>query len=97
MRPLYSLAASEHLGPSFHNYSVVAASLQKWRVYNSTKNKTTTIKLIDVLGRIVYTNIAKINDGRNTIEINTTNVSKGIYSLELTTDKATETKRGVIE
>lgn len=65
--------------------------------YITEKAQTINIRVFDVMGRIVYTNQSKVNSGYNPIELSIPNVSKGIYTLELTTETGRQTEKLVIE
>ena len=65
--------------------------------YTATKNQKVNIKLVDVLGRVVYSNEIAINSGNSPIEMNLQNVKKGIYFFEFATENGTQTEKLVIQ
>lgn len=65
--------------------------------YTSAKNQKVSVKLIDMLGQVVYTNELKVTNGINPIEINVQNLKKGIYLFEYITEKGKQTEKLVIE
>ena len=65
--------------------------------YSSAKFQKVTMKLMDVMGRVVYANETKVNTGGNPIEMNLQNVSKGIYSLEFVTESGKQTQKLIIQ
>lgn len=65
--------------------------------YTSTKAEKVSMKLIDMLGRIVYVNDTKVNSGANKMEILLQNVNKGMYSLEFITENGKQTQRVIIQ
>ncbi len=65
--------------------------------YSSAKNEKVTMKLIDMLGRIVYTEETKVNSGNTPVEMNLQNLSKGIYSFEFITESGKQTQKLVIQ
>lgn len=65
--------------------------------YTATKNQNLKITLIDLMGRIIYSNESKIFSGNNILEIKIENLSGGIYSLEFVTDSGRKTEKLVIQ
>lgn len=65
--------------------------------YTSAKNQKVSVKLIDMLGQVVYTNELKVISGINPIEISVQNLKKGIYLFEYVTEKGKQTEKLVIE
>jgi len=65
--------------------------------YTSAKNQKVNVKLIDMLGQVVYTNELKVTSGINPIEINVQNLKKGIYLFEYVTEKGKQTEKLVID
>lgn len=66
--------------------------------YTSTQtNNDLQIKVIDVLGKTVYTETVQALNGKITKEINLGSVSKGTYIIELASQDMRETKKIVIE
>ncbi len=65
--------------------------------YTGSENKQVSMKLFDMMGRVVLSKEVRINDGLNKIEMSVPELSKGIYSIEFITESSTETKRVVIQ
>lgn len=65
--------------------------------YTSAKNQKVSVKLIDMLGQVVYTNELKVISGINPIEISVQNLKKGIYLFEYVTEKGKQTEKLIIE
>lgn len=65
--------------------------------YTSVKNQKVNVKLIDMLGGVVYTNELKLMSGFNPIEMNVSTLNKGIYLLELVTEHGKQAEKLVIE
>lgn len=65
--------------------------------YITSQNQIITVKLIDVLGREVYTQNSSVNNGFNAIDITTKDLNKGIYLVELNSENGKKTERIVIK
>lgn len=65
--------------------------------FTGTKNQKGSIKLVDMLGRVVYNKELMLSSGINPIEISAPNLKKGIYFFELQTENGKQTKKLVIE
>ncbi|MCE3280371.1 MAG: hypothetical protein K0S44_2562 [Bacteroidetes bacterium] len=65
--------------------------------YVTETSKTVSIRLTDVLGRVVFISQAKVIKGYNPVEINIEGLSKGIYSFEFITETGRTTEKLVIE
>jgi hypothetical protein len=65
--------------------------------YITSQNQTVNVKLIDVLGREVYTHNSNVNNGFNAIDITTKDLNKGIYLVELNSTNGKKTERIVIK
>ncbi len=65
--------------------------------YTSTKNQNVSIKIVDTMCRVVYSNEQRVNTGINSIEIHLQNVNKGIYILELENENGKRTKKLLID
>ncbi|MGB3949295.1 MAG: endonuclease [Bacteroidia bacterium] len=65
--------------------------------YIASHNQTVTVKLIDVLGREVFSHKANANNGFNNIDITTKDLNKGIYLVELYTESDKKIERIVIK
>lgn len=65
--------------------------------YTATKNQKIRVKLIDMLGRIVYSNELKVSIGLNPIEIATENLNKGVYMFEAVSENGKQTEKLIIE
>lgn len=65
--------------------------------YTASKSETVSMKLIDLLGREVYNNTLKLNNGVNPVEMSIPNLKKGIYLFELTSESGKYTDKLVIE
>jgi hypothetical protein len=55
------------------------------------------LKLVNLLGQVVYTHAITINAGTNNFQIDVTGLQKGIYLLELQGDKSRAAKRVIVE
>ena len=65
--------------------------------YTSSKEQKVTVKLFDVIGRIVYTDEIKVITGNNSIEMKLQNLNKGIYLFEFTTQAVKQNVKLVID
>lgn len=65
--------------------------------YTSEKNQTAHIRLIDTVGRVIYTSERKLKMGSNSLEMNLHKLSKGIYILELIAENRKQTTKLVID
>lgn len=65
--------------------------------YVTSKSQTVQVKLTDVMGRVVYTNELKVNNGFNALDITTQSLTKGIYMFELVSEGSRKTERVVIK
>jgi hypothetical protein len=65
--------------------------------YVTEKGQTVSIRLFDMVGRVVYSEQIKVNSGYNPIEMNIQNLSKGIYTFEFTTETGRTTEKLAIE
>ena len=60
--------------------------------YNSDLNKSTTVELFTIDGRKIKT-INKLNSSENSGTVTTTNLSKGVYVVRITSGNIQETRR----
>jgi hypothetical protein len=58
---------------------------------------TSTVQLIDINGRTVKTISQNFNDGDNEFNVDTQDLTSGIYFLKFTTSDSSEMKRLVIQ
>lgn len=65
--------------------------------YITDKEQKLTVRLMDIMGRIVYSNSFEVHNGYNPMNLNIANLSKGIYSVECVSEKGRKTERIVIE
>jgi hypothetical protein len=65
--------------------------------YVTERPQDVNIRLVDVLGRLVYSTKTKVISGYNPIEINVEGLSKGIYSFEFISETGRTTEKLVIE
>jgi endonuclease I len=65
--------------------------------YISTENQKVTVKLMDMLGRVVYNNELKVNNGLNALEINLQDFNKGVYTFELVSGNSKKTEKVIIK
>lgn len=65
--------------------------------YTAEKNQTAHIKLIDTMGRVIYTSKRKVKVGSNSIDMNLHNLSKGIYILELIAENRKQSAKLIID
>ncbi|MEI6487379.1 MAG: endonuclease [Bacteroidota bacterium] len=65
--------------------------------YVSAQHQQVSIKLFDVVGRMVFNSQEKMNEGFNSIEMNIPNIGKGVYSIEFISETGKQTKRLIIE
>ncbi|HRF99783.1 MAG TPA: T9SS type A sorting domain-containing protein [Bacteroidia bacterium] len=65
--------------------------------FNIVENNTVNINVYDVLGNLVSTNSANsFEKGNHTVNLNTANLSSGIYTVSLEINGAKETKKLII-
>jgi endonuclease I len=60
------------------------------------KSQNIGIRVIDVFGRLVYSEQAKVNNGFNPIVMNIEGLAKGMYSVEVQTEKGRTAQKLVI-
>jgi len=65
--------------------------------YSSSQEQKVTVRLFDVTGRVVYSDIIKVNIGNNPIEMQLQNLNKGIYLFEFTTQKGKQNVKLMID
>lgn len=65
--------------------------------YITDKSQVVNIKLVDLVGRVVYTAEEKVSNGYNPIEMNIQNLNKGIYIFEFVTPTGRKTEKLIIE
>lgn len=65
--------------------------------YVSGSAQTVNLRLVDMIGRVVYSNAVRVNSGYNPIEMNISGLSKGIYTFECVTETGRKTEKLVIE
>ncbi len=65
--------------------------------YSSSQEQKVTVRLFDVTGRVVYSDIIKVNIGDNPIEMQLQNLNKGIYLFEFTTQKGKQNVKLMID
>ena len=63
----------------------------------SSKNQKVNVKLVDVLGRVVYINDLPVSNGNNPIEMNIPNLKSGIYFFETVSENGKQTEKLVID
>jgi len=65
--------------------------------YVSSKNQNVSVKLFDMVGRVVFSTEAKVVNGYNPIDMNVQNLSKGVYTFVFVTETGRKTEKLVIE
>lgn len=65
--------------------------------YTAEKVQTVSVRLTDVTGRVVYSDMLKLNTGTNPIEMHLQDLSKGVYLFEFTTKEGKQTVKLVID
>lgn len=65
--------------------------------YVTPKNQVVRIQLVDMLGRVVYSNEMQVNKGFNALDIKASNLNKGIYMFESVSETGRKTERVIIE
>lgn len=55
--------------------------------FTSVKNQVSSIKIYDLVGKNVYSNDAKINEGVNKLSIDVSNLTSGVYILNIENQK----------
>lgn len=66
-------------------------------VFNSTDEYGASLQLMDITGRVVYTSEVGTTSGRNQLQIDLTNFSKGVYMLNVTKNNTISRMKLVIE
>ena len=54
--------------------------------FDVLKNQNITLNIVDVQGKEIYNELLKSNTGLNTIQINLSDYTNGIYFIQLNTD-----------
>ena len=57
---------------------------------------SSTVKIMNAIGQVVYTKQVSLNSGATNIKIDTKDLSNGIYFLVVESDKNSSTKKLVI-
>lgn len=65
--------------------------------FTSAKNQKINVKLVDVLGHIVYSKDLQVTSGNNPIEMSIPNLKSGIYFFELLSENGKQTEKLVID
>lgn len=65
--------------------------------YAGSKNEIISIRLVDLMGRMNYTNELQVNKGSNAIEMNFQNLTPGIYLFEIINGYGKQTKKLLIQ
>ena len=65
--------------------------------YTSSTEQKVTVKLYDMMGRLVYSDALKANVGSNPIEMKLQDLNKGIYLFEFTSQQGKQTVKLIIE
>ena len=65
--------------------------------YSLEKHERVTVKMYDLTGRMIYTQLVSGSEGENTISMNQTQLAKGVYIVELSNGTEREMKKLVIE
>ena len=65
--------------------------------FTSAKDQKVGMKLVDVAGRVVYSNEVNVNTGSNSIELKLNDLNKGIYLFEFTTQQGKQVVKLVID
>ncbi|MES2591113.1 MAG: endonuclease [Bacteroidota bacterium] len=65
--------------------------------YTSAKNQKISVKLMDMLGRAVYTNELKVITGINPIQLSIENLNKGVYMFEAVSENGKQTEKLIVE
>ena len=66
-------------------------------VFNSNDESGATLQLMDITGRVVYTSEVGTISGRNQLQIDLANLSKGVYMLNVTKNNTISRLKLVIE
>ncbi|MCX6296326.1 MAG: endonuclease [Bacteroidetes bacterium] len=65
--------------------------------YSSSQEQKVTVRLFDVMGRVVYSDIIKVNIGNNPMEMQLQDLNKGIYLFEFTTQHGKQNVKLMID
>ena len=65
--------------------------------YNSAENEKAELQIIDAVGRMISGKTVDIRTGSNTFQMDTRNLSKGIYLIKLILPKEVLTGKVIIE
>ncbi len=65
--------------------------------YTSSTEQKVTVKLFDMMGRLVYTDALKISIGNNPIQMKLQDLNKGIYLFEFTSQQGKQTVKLMID
>jgi methionine-rich copper-binding protein CopC len=55
--------------------------------FTSVKNQVSSVKIYDLVGKNVYSKDAKINEGANKLSIDVSNLTSGVYILNIENQK----------
>lgn len=65
--------------------------------YITDKEQSLKVRVMDVTGRVVYSNAYEVHNGYNPLPMNISNLSRGIYTFECISNKGQKTEKLVIE
>ena len=66
-------------------------------VFDATERGTANVELMDITGRVVYTNSVETQEGSNQLNLNLNGYSKGVYMLNVTKNNTISRIKLVIE
>ncbi len=62
-----------------------------------TNSASVTLSLVNELGQVVLTNNRMLNSGKNSVQLNTSNIAPGVYFLNITSNNSRATSKIVIQ
>lgn len=62
-------------------------------VYNAATHTNVSVEVIDLLGKVHYSNTESVNDGSNTFRVNTASLPAGVYFVRITNGTDVSTQR----
>lgn len=64
---------------------------------SSSESANGTMTITNLMGQMVYTENVALNEGENTIRVNTSNFNAGVYMISITTNKGTSTQKLIVK
>lgn len=64
---------------------------------SSSESANASMTIFNLMGQMVYNENVALNEGENTITVNTSNFQAGVYMINITTNKGTSTQKLIVK